>query len=163
MKKYNKEDMLNMSRKEQQKLYKELVPIANRRISDIEKRGLKKQSILSTLGKRGKFNKKYSKRDFNKLARFMSAETSTVSGIKRAEKNRTAALRALGLDDTLLHEKDFYTFLNSQEYKALSSRNPSEDVIEIYDLMYKQGKTHEEIQEELRDYIAHDKPVGVEL
>lgn len=163
MKKYTKTELFALSPKERKKIYKELLPIANRRIDRINELDMRKQSMLKTLNKHGYFGKNYTKENYNKLVRFMAAQTSTIQGINRATRNRTAALRKLGVSDELLHNDDFFTFLHSQEYKSLKMRNPSSEIIEEYELLFEQGKTVEEIESEFRSYAIHDKPLGRDL
>ncbi len=136
-------------------MYKQLVPQANKQKAQIEKAGLASESVLNVLRKRGDWDKnKYNSRAYLKLVRFMTARSHTVSGIKEIRQERTQALRDLGVSERLLNDDDFYSFLHSQEYKSLKMRNPSEDIIEIYDLLFTQGKSHTEIQQELQEYSS---------
>ena len=152
---YDKDYLLSLRGKERRKMYKKLVPLANKQKARIEEKGLEKESVLNVLRKRGDWDKnKYNSRAYLKLVRFMTARSHTVQGIKQIRAERVQALRDLGVSDELLNDDDFYSFLHSQEYKSLKMRNPSEDIIEIYDLLFTKGKTHTEIQQELQDYAS---------
>lgn len=152
---YNKEYLLSLRGKERRDMYKQLVPLANKQKARIEKQGLEKESVLNVLHKRTNWDiDKYNSRAYLKLVRFVTARSHTLTGIKEIRQERTQALRDMGISENLLNEADFYTFLHSQEYKSLKIRNPSEDIIEIYDLLFSQGKSHTEIQQELQEYSS---------
>ena len=144
-----------MRGKQRREMYKQLVPLANKQKARIEKQGLEKESVLNVLHKRTNWDiDNYNSRAYLKLVRFVTARSHTLTGIKEIRQERTQALRDMGLSEKLLNEPDFYTFLHSQEYKSLKMRNPSEDIIEIYDLLFSQGKSHAEIQQELQEYSS---------
>lgn len=144
-----------MRGKQRREMYKQLVPLANKQKARIEKQGLKKESVLNVLHKRTNWDiDNYNSRAYLKLVRFVTARSHTLTGIKEIRQERTQVLRDMGISENLLNEADFYTFLHSQEYKSLKMRNPSEDIIEIYDLLFSQGKSHTEIQRELQEYSS---------
>lgn len=152
---YNKDYLLSLRGKERRDMYKKLAPLANKQKARIEKMGYKKESVLNVLGKRDEWNPdKYNQRAYLKLVRFVTARSHTLTGIREIRQERTQALRNLGISEELLNDQDFYAFLHSQEYKSLKMRNPSEDIIEIYDLLFSQGKSHTEIQQELQEYSS---------
>nr|DAG76400.1 MAG TPA: coiled-coil domain-containing protein [Caudoviricetes sp.] len=152
---YNKDYLLSLRGKQRREMYKQLVPFANKQKARIEEQGLEKESVLNVLHKRTNWNiDKYNSRAYLKLVRFVTARSHTLTGIKEIRQERTQALRDMGISENLLNEADFYTFLHSQEYKSLKMRNPSEDIIEIYDLLFSQGKSHTEIQHELQEYSS---------
>lgn len=152
---YNKDYLLGLRGKERREMYKQLVPLANKQKARIEKQGLEKESVLNVLRKRTDWDiNKYNSRAYLKLVRFVTARSHTLTGIREIRQERTQALRDLGVSESLLNDEDFYSFLHSQEYKSLKMRNPSEDIIEIYDLLFTQGKTHTEIQQELQEYSS---------
>lgn len=152
---YNKDYLLSLRGKERRDMYKKLAPLANKQKAQIEKMGYKKESVLNVLGKRDEWNPdKYNQRAYLKLVRFVTARSHTLTGIREIRQERTQALRNLGISEELLNAQDFYAFLHSQEYKSLKMRNPSEDIIEIYDLLFSQGKSHTEIQRELQEYSS---------
>ena len=152
---YNKSYLLSLRGKQRREMYKQLVPLANNQKARIEKQGLEKESVLNVLHKRINWDiDKYNSRAYLKLVRFVTARSHTLTGIKDIRQERTQALRDMGISENLLNEADFYTFLHSQEYKSLKMRNPSEDIIEIYDLLFSQGKSHTEIQQELQEYSS---------
>ena len=136
-------------------MYKKLAPLANKQKARIEKMGYNKESELNVLGKRDEWNTdKYNQLAYMKLVRYVPARSSTLPGIREIRQERTQALRNLGVSEELLNDQDFYAFLHSQEYKSLKMRNPSEDIIEIYDLLYKEGKSANEIKLELQEYSS---------
>lgn len=150
---YNKDYLLSLRGKQRREMYKQLVPLANKQKARIEKAGYKKESVLNVLRKRGEWNiDKYNQRSYLKLVRFVTARSHTLTGIREIRQERTQALRNLGISEDLVNDQDFYAFLHSQEYKSLKMRNPSEDIIEIYDLLYKEGKSANEIKLELQEY-----------
>lgn len=152
---YNKDYLLSLRGKERRDMYKKLAPLANKQKARIEKMGYKKESVLNVLGKRDEWNPdKYNQRAYLKLVRFVTARSHTLTGIREIRQERIQALRNLGISEELLNDQDFYAFLHSQEYKSLKMRNPSEDIIEIYDLLFSQGKSHTEIQQELQEYSS---------
>jgi hypothetical protein len=152
---YNKDYLLSLRGKQRREMYKQLVPLANKQKARIEKQGLEKESVLNVLHKRTNWDiDNYNSRAYLKLVRFVTARSHTLTGIKEIRQERTQALRDMGLSEKLLNDPDFYTFLHSQEYKSLKMRNPSEDIIEIYDLLFSQGKSHAEIQQELQEYSS---------
>lgn len=152
---YNKDYLLSLRGKQRREMYKQLVPFANKQKARIEKMGYKKESVLNVLGKRDDWNiDKYNQRAYLKLVRFVTARSHTLTGIREIRQERTQALRNLGISEELLNDQDFYAFLHSQEYKSLKMRNPSEDIIEAYDLLYKEGKSANEIKLELQEYAT---------
>lgn len=152
---YNKDYLLSLRGKERREMYKKLAPLANKQKARIEKAGYKKESVLNVLRKRDDWNPdKYNQRAYLKLVRFVTAKSHTLTGIRDIRQERTQALRNLGISEELLNEQDFYAFLHSQEYKSLKMRNPSEDIIEAYDLLYKEGKSANEIKLELQEYAT---------
>lgn len=152
---YNKDYLLSLREKERRDMYKKLAPLANKQKARIEKAGYKKESVLNVLGKRDEWNPdKYNQRAYLKLVRFVTARSHTLTGIREIRQERTQALRNLGISEELLTDQDFYAFLHSQEYKSLKMRNPSEDIIEAYDLLYKEGKSANEIKLELQEYAT---------
>lgn len=152
---YNKDYLLSLRGKERREMYKKLAPLANKQKARIEKAGYKKESVLNVLRKRDDWNPdKYNQRAYLKLVRFVTAKSHTLTGIREIRQERTQALRNLGISEELLNDQDFYAFLHSQEYKSLKMRNPSEDIIEAYDLLYKEGKSVNEIQLELQEYAT---------
>lgn len=152
---YNKDYLLSLRGKERREMYKKLAPLANKQKARIEKAGYKKESVLNVLRKRGDWNPdKYNQRAYLKLVRFVTAKSHTLTGIREIRQERTQVLRNLGISEELLNDQDFYAFLHSQEYKSLKMRNPSEDIIEAYDLLYKEGKSANEIKLELQEYAA---------
>lgn len=152
---YSKDYLLSLRGKQRREMYKQLVPLANKQKARIEKAGYKKESVLNVLGKRDEWNiDKYNQRAYLKLVRFVTARSHTLTGIREIRQERTQALRNLGISEDLLNDKDFYAFLHSQEYKSLKMRNPSEDIIEAYDLLYKEGKSANEIKLELQEYAT---------
>lgn len=152
---YNKDYLLSLRGKERREMYKKLAPFANKQKARIEKAGYKKESALNVLRKRDDWNPdKYNQRAYLKLVRFVTAKSHTLTGIREIRQERTQALRNLGISEELLNDQDFYAFLHSQEYKSLKMRNPSEDIIEAYDLLYKEGKSANEIKLELQEYAT---------
>lgn len=152
---YNKDYLLSLRGKERREMYKKLVPLANKQKARIEKAGYKKESVLNVLRKRDDWNTdKYNQRAYLKLVRFVTAKSHTLTGIREIRQERTQALSNLGISEELLNDQDFYAFLHSQEYKSLKMRNPSEDIIEAYDLLYKEGKSANEIKLELQEYAT---------
>lgn len=152
---YNKDYLLSLRGKERRDMYKKLAPLANKQKARIEKAGYKKESVLNVLGKRDEWNPdKYNQRAYLKLVRFVTARSHTLTGIREIRQERTQVLRNLGISEELLTDQDFYAFLHSQEYKSLKMRNPSEDIIEAYDLLYKEGKSANEIKLELQEYAT---------
>lgn len=152
---YNKDYLLSLRGKQRREMYKQLVPLANNQKARIEKQGLEKESVLNVLHKRTNWDiDKYNSRAYLKLVRFVTARSHTLTGIKEIRQERMQALRNMAISENLLNDADFYTFLHSQEYKSLKMRNPSEDIIEIYDLLFSQGKSHTEIQQELQEYSS---------
>lgn len=152
---YNKDYLLSLRGKQRRDMYKKLAPLANKQKARIEKAGYKKESVLNVLRKRDDWNPdKYNQRAYLKLVRFMTAKSHTLTGIREIRQERTQALRNLGISEELLNDQDFYAFLHSQEYKSLKIRNPSEDIIEAYDLLYKEGKSANEIKLELQEYAT---------
>lgn len=152
---YNKDYLLSLRGKERREMYKKLAPLANKQKARIEKAGYKKESVLNVLRKRDDWNPdKYNQRAYLKLVRFVTAKSHTLTGIREIRQERTQVLRNLGISEELLNNQDFYAFLHSQEYKSLKMRNPSEDIIEAYDLLYKEGKSANEIKLELQEYAT---------
>ena len=152
---YNKDYLLSLRGKERREMYKKLAPLANKQKARIEKAGYKKESVLNVLRKKDDWNPdKYNQRAYLKLVRFVTAKSHTLTGIREIRQERTQALRNLGISEELLNDQDFYAFLHSQEYKSLKMRNPSEDIIEAYDLLYKEGKSANEIKLELQEYAT---------
>lgn len=107
-----------------------------------------------------KYNRVEILRDIKKMQDFLLSKSSTVGGQKDIEQKR---LNTFGTDKIENGEvvrravefrdnKEFYDFLSSETFKALSETFNSETLVEVYDQARKEEKTHEQIIDALADY-----------
>lgn len=158
---YDWDAIFDLDKKAKIKAIKSISKVANERLRQLEKRGLTKNAY--------KYAQEYARKEIKPrynirhnteqslnytlraLQRFITAQTSTISGYKRIQKSRQARLaRQLGTDDT----EEVFRFLKSAEYATLKRMYPSEQILDEY-LYYKRelGMTHDEIMMEFRNFL----------
>jgi hypothetical protein len=153
-----------LSLDEQREVYN-AVKKANKRIANIEKSGLHSYAldmikpyfgVNNDESMRFSTSMKYKdlkafKHMQSSLDLFLSSATSSVTGIKRINKNRINTFRKSGLE--IKDEKMFFQFLSSEQFKNLSKYVDSHQLIEDYDLAMTQGFSKEEIEKQYQQYL----------
>lgn len=71
------------------------------------------------------------KRDIAAMNNFLNSKSSTVRGMNTIEQQRIKTFESKGI--TAASNKDFYDFLNSDEYKTALKAFSSDTLIELYD------------------------------
>lgn len=90
--------------------------------------------------------------EINELERFLNSKSSTVKGIREIEQKRIETFEKKGLH--FASTKEFYDFLNSNEYdRLIASGFTSEQVIEVYD-MSRQYMSDEDVLEKIQEAIT---------
>lgn len=146
MKKYDRSMLYFLDENQKKQVYKQMVPLANRRLRELEKRGVLNESIAKKLDIYHRFNKEYSEHNYMEIVRFMSAETSTITGIKKVRKNIRAGFENVGVKFKSQREyNDFLHFLESKQYSLLRRKYDSQQIAESFLEMYEDNLTLEEI------------------
>lgn len=146
MKKYDRSLLYFLDENQKKQAYRQMVPVANRRLRELEKRGVLNESIAKKLDIYHRFNKEYSEHNYMEIVRFMSAETSTISGIKKVQKNIRAGFENVGIKFKSQREyNDFVHFLESNQYRLLRRKYDSQQIAESFLEMYEDNLTVEEI------------------
>lgn len=149
MKHYDRSMLYFLDDNQKKQAYKQMVPLANRRLRELEKRGVLNESIAKKLDVYYRFNKEYSEHNYMEIVRFMSAETSTITGIKKARKNIRAGFENVGIKFKSQREyNDFIKFLESKQYRLLRRKYDSQQIAESFLEMYEDNLTLEEIMKQ---------------
>lgn len=92
--------------------------------------------------------------EINAAIEFLTAKTSTLSGIKAVQKDSVERLRGMGYD---VDNGDFFEFLKSDEYKAAVKKLPSKQIFEQLDEALYNGVTLDTIIVDYRKYLQGKK------
>ena len=92
--------------------------------------------------------------EINAAIEFLTAKTSTLSGIKAVQKSAVDRLRAMGYN---VDNGDFFGFLKSDEYKAALRKITSDEIMRQLDEALYNGVLLDTIIADYRDYLAGEK------
>lgn len=92
--------------------------------------------------------------EINVAIKFLTAKTSTLSGIKAVQNSAVERLRGMGYD---VDNGDFFAFLKSDEYKAALRKITSDEIMRQLDEALYNGVSLDTIIAEYRDYLAGEK------
>ena len=92
--------------------------------------------------------------EINAAIEFLTAKTSTLSGIKAVQKSAVDRLRGMGYD---VDNGDFFDFLKSDEYKAAVKRLPSKQIFEQLDEALYNGVSLDTIISDYQKYLEGKK------
>lgn len=92
--------------------------------------------------------------EINALIKFLTAKTSTLSGIKAVQNSAVDRLRAMGYN---VSNGDFFAFLQSDEYKAAVKKLPSDQIFEQLDEALYNGVSLDTIISDYRKYLEGKK------
>ena len=92
--------------------------------------------------------------EINAAIGFLTAKTSTLSGIKAVQKSAVDRLRAMGYN---VDNGDFFGFLKSDEYKAALRKITSDEIMRQLDEALYNGVSLDTIIADYRDYLAGEK------
>lgn len=92
--------------------------------------------------------------EINAAIEFLTAKTSTLSGIKAVQKSAVDRLRAMGYN---ADNGDFFVFLKSDEYKAAVKKLPSTQIFEQLDEALYNGVSLDTIISDYRKYLEGKK------
>ena len=92
--------------------------------------------------------------EINAAIEFLTAKTSTLSGIKAVQKSAVDRLRAMGYN---VDNGDFFAFLKSDEYKAALRKITSDEIMRQLDEALYNGVSLDTIIADYRDYLAGEK------
>lgn len=111
------------------------------------------------------WNPKMSKTQLQKEVRvlqgFEAKVSSRVAGQKAIERQRIKTMEKEGLDPTVVSNKDFYDFLNSQTYQELIKSFNSEDIVEEYNRIAKEGVSAKTIERSLSEYMDKSRRMSL--
>lgn len=164
-----------MDRPIAEKHLKKAAHAANQRLREIERQGLQDESAYSIARRaqqaRGITREKarfpegfstMSDREFRQTVRaiekFLSADTSTLSGIKTVSRKVVASVREkLNTRGRNIGDKatdsDLIKFLSSQEFRRLRQMYPSDELIEDFITEVNDGRNAQEIIDEYREFL----------
>ena len=133
---------------EQEKIYasQKMATLSNRRIKELDNNnvhyGAVKQALAYNNATGRKNNTFYRGAKFNSIKdlnihiqneiSFLNAKTSTMEGIINANEKRLDKFREKGVNIPKGQEKEFFDFLSSNQFKALSKYAESDQVIKTY-------------------------------
>lgn len=120
---------------------KYLQDIGRNRFAETEKR-IKNLSMAQITG------------EINAAIEFLTAKTSTLSGIKAVQKSAVDRLRAMGYN---VDNGDFFAFLKSDEYKAALRKITSDEIMRQVDEALYNGVSLDTIIADYRSYLAGEK------
>ena len=158
---YDFDAIYDMDRDQKIKAIRRLSKVANERLRQLEKHGhtnnaYKYAQEYADKKEKPRYNiRTKSHRSLNytlrSLQKFLTAETSTLSGYKRIEKRRAFTLAdKLNISDV----EEFILFLNSETYKKLKEYYPSEAIAEDYSCAKTYyGMTHDEIISQYEEFL----------
>lgn len=92
--------------------------------------------------------------EINAAIEFLTAKTSTLSGIKAVQKSAVDRLLAMGYN---VDNGDFFAFLKSDEYKAALRKITSDEIMRQLDEALYNGVSLDTIIADYRDYLAGEK------
>lgn len=92
--------------------------------------------------------------EINAAIEFLTAKTSTLSGIKAVQKSAVDRLRAMGYN---VDNGDFFAFLKSDEYKAALRKITSDEIMCQLDEALYNGVSLDTIIADYRDYLSGEK------
>lgn len=92
--------------------------------------------------------------EINAAIEFLTAKTSTLSGIKAVQKSAVDRLRAMGYN---VDNGDFFAFLKSDEYKAALRKITSDEIMRQLDEALYTGVSLDTIIADYRDYLSGEK------
>lgn len=96
------------------------------------------------------------KRDIAAMNTFLNSKSSTVSGMNKIEQARIKTFEENGI--TAGSTKEFYDFLNSDEYNKAKKVFSSDTLVELYDMATEKDKSgkpleYNDFMDEFRKYI----------
>lgn len=92
--------------------------------------------------------------EINAAIEFLTAKTSTLSGIKAVQKSAVDRLQAMGYN---IDNGDFFAFLKSDEYKAALRKITSDEIMRQLDEALYNGVSLDTIIADYRDYLSGEK------
>lgn len=92
--------------------------------------------------------------EINAAIEFLTAKTSTLSGIKAVQKSAVDRLRVMGYN---VDNGDFFAFLKSDEYKAALRKITSDEIMRQLDEALYNGVSLDTIIADYEDYLAGEK------
>lgn len=92
--------------------------------------------------------------EINAAIKFLTAKTSTLSGIKAVQNSAVERLRAMGYN---VDNGDFFAFLKSDEYKAALRKITSDEIMCQLDEALYNGVSLDTIIADYRDYLSGEK------
>ena len=92
--------------------------------------------------------------EINAAIKFLTAKTSTLSGIKAVQNSAVERLRAMGYN---VDNGDFFAFLKSDEYKAALRKITSDEIMRQLDEALYTGVSLDTIIADYRDYLSGEK------
>ena len=150
-----------------------IVSMANKRLKRLENAGINfgvATRIKKELGRLGRVKFTATAQNIESelamLQDFLSAETSTLTGIRYAQTKTTETLRkkyGLGIENP----KEFFDFLSSEQFRVLKQQVDSNQLIEDIDSMLELGASLADIQEMYNEFlntsITYDEAINLQL
>lgn len=151
--------------------YRKLIQRANARLKRIEQAGKQSPAYFKALDYIERFYNPFENRNetvtrftsvpeqaprrrnqqIRAIKRFLNMQTSTLSGIKNAERKRDATFASKGFTGDY---NSLYTFLSSAQFDSLSRRYGSDQVVEQFIEMYNEGLQLDEIRTMYDTYLS---------
>ena len=167
---YDYETLKKMTYEDKVEQARKLSNIANSRMKTLEKNNVdyyaieKAKHFLNSMGRETFYtghnynSKKELRMTLQALTTFINSKSSTMRGLKEIRKERvTTFSQKFGVDLTNKDdERNFFEFLNSQQFLALSGFADSEDVVDDFAQALKQGYTSEEIHAQYQEFLIND-------
>lgn len=171
------EDIKHFSKEQKIKIASQWAKRANSRLTQLEKKGFTKGAYkyAQEYFKTGKTNKAgnryYQGKQFStgwelnrllkELDMFLNAKSSTISGIKVLREQRIETLRdnmiKRGYTDFKLTDVEaFNNFLDSKMFDSLAMYVPSDEILEMVDLMFESGVTVERMLDDFQLFLARN-------
>lgn len=157
------------SRGELDALYKEMARVANRRLYSLEKNerafwAYDKATVHTqrAYGKNrfpGVYKGESDKgiiRELEYIQDFLQSKTSTITGSKSVENKILSTFERKGVDFSTVNQREFFNFLQSENFKRLSRKNiDSNRLIDYYTKMVENGKTTD-VEKELEKFRKNE-------
>ena len=157
-----------LSWSEKEKIYasQRLSTIANKRMEELEKNGIKQyayQHAEKYLQQQGRTNNRFYRgskfamgelrKEIEEKAYFIEAKTSTPEGYNESITKRINTFRKNGVNIPEGFENSFMDFISSSEFSAMKKYNASDQIIETLDFARDSGIEIDIINREFRKFM----------
>ena len=163
------EDVRYMPNYEAKKLLPVLVKRANQRITQLSQSGVEYGAIetaMKYVNKKGRsrFTQKGGREELYNVVKFLSAKTSTVTGVKELQQQQVNTTIKRYLEPTFIENmsegekerrrNEFADFLFSQEFQTARKYGKSEEMVETIANILDEDKNFIEIMHSFNEYLG---------